>query len=263
MKFCFTTIVHGENYVKYAPYFIYSCLKAYPDSFVKLFFTGEIPQKYHKIYNHIKSIGNFKIEQNCFSDYSKKNQSLKSIRWIISEIWFKDYSHIYIGDVDIFICQENPTLLEQHVKHCKEQNLPYSNMVRPNSTRLSGLHFIEREKYYLCIESVRQKYVKLLKENKLNDTNEVMLYRMIKESGMEFPNNQWRPHHGLHLGMWRKGARVLSKEKWVGVGGRESYRVYWEWFKKIENDPVLKLIEKTHPIKEIAHMRQSMEREFK
>lgn len=261
-KLCFTTIVHGKIYQRYAPMFVYSCLKAYPFSTVKLFFTGDIDTNFHKAFDCLGDVGNFIIEQNRFHSFPKENQPLKSIRWVLPSHYFAEYENVYIGDIDILICREVPSLLEQHLEHCQKQCLPYSNMVRPNSTRLSGLHFIKKDEYYIYMKDVIKKYKRLLKTGKLKDKNEMVLYRMIQESSLGFPTDQFRPHHGLHLGLWRSGPRILNEKKWKGVGGKKSYKIYWEWFKQIEDDPVFQMIEKICPIKEIEWMKQSMKSEF-
>lgn len=261
-KLCFTTVVHGYDYQKYSPYFLYSCLKSYPDSEVKLFFTEKIHKDFIPSFKKIDFSGKFELLENSFKEYPKGNQQLKTIRWLIPEKYFEEYEYVYIGDIDIFICREYPPLLYQHINHCECQNLPYSNMVRDNSKRLTGLHFIDRREYYKKVSKTIEKYSILLKKGKLIEKNENVLYNIIKESGLRTPNDRYRPHHGLHLGIWRKGPRILNDKKWYGVGGRNSYMKYWNWFKTIEKDPLFFQIEKEIPIKELKWMRDSMTREF-
>ena len=45
------------------------------------------------------------------------NQELKTFRWLIPQYYFKDYKYVYIGDVDMLICKENPPLLNLHIDH--------------------------------------------------------------------------------------------------------------------------------------------------
>src|SRR4051794_22713562 len=55
-----------------------------------------------------------------------------------------DYT--YIGDVDIIILDRDVTA--QHLSNMEHISLPYSNRLRPNKPRLSGLHFTRTHVHY-------------------------------------------------------------------------------------------------------------------
>jgi hypothetical protein len=244
--------------------FIYFCIRSYKEYGVKIFLTDELNDRYKPIIQELKTIGDVVIQEKCFSAYPKSNQELKTLRWIVTQRNFTEYDNIYIGDVDILICKENPSLELQHINHCEEINLPYSNIVRPYSAnRLSGLHFIKKEEYYKALSSIINKYSRLLKNNKLkNIKNEETLYNMIKESELDFPSKYFWPHHGIHLGWWRKGYRMVSKKRWHQIGLKNDYKNYLKFFRKIEQENLYKKVYEVAPLEEIKFMKKALSKEF-
>lgn len=266
MSLCVLVVVGGTKYQRYMPLFIYFCFKSYPDVGIKIFLLGKLLKKYKDIINELSMLGDVTIKENCFSKYPKSNQELKTLRWVLDKEEFGAYNNIYIGDVDLLICREAIGLEEQHLIHCLDNDLPYSNMVRPNSKhRLSGLHFMKKDSYYAVMSSIIDKYDKLLLEGKLfNQKNETILYNMVKESGIGFPQDSFRPHHGLHLGFWRNGKRKrpVSDKAWGDVG-KDSYKGYLKYFEKVIRSDLYKKIYKITPLKEIKYMMDELHNTFK
>lgn len=266
MHTCISVVVGGNKYQKYVPMFIYFCLKSYTNVGVKIFLLDELKNKYTKIINKLSDMGDVVIKECCFSEYPRSNQELKMLRWVLDKSEFDDYNNIYVGDVDLLICRENPNLEEQHLVHCEDNKLPYSNMVRQNSkNRLSGLHFIKKDEYYAIFVEIIAKYRNLLLKSKLIDQkNETVLYNMMKESGLPFPSKTFWIHHGIHLGYWRNGKRKrpISDEAW-SITGKESYRGYFKFFKEVMEEDLYKEIYKLEPLKEIKHMYDYLSNEFK
>ena len=262
MSLCVAVVVGGSSYQRYIPMFIYFCLKSYPDIGIKLFLLGDINPKFADIISTVINMGDVTIKENCFYNYPKSNQELKTLRWILDKDEFDAYNNIYVGDVDILICRENPTLEEGHLDHCENNGLPYSNMVRTNSKhRLSGLHFMKKAEYYRVMSNIIDKYDGLLLKGKLiGQKNETVLYNMVKDSELSFPSNVYWVHHGLHLGLWRKGKREFVP--WYVIG-KESYRGYFRFFNELMNDSMYKEIYKITPLKEIKYMYDCLSNEFK
>ena len=257
MSLCVTTVVN-KAYQKYIPSFCYFCTKSYPYYGIKLFLTEKLVPKYKEIVVELPQV---EIIENAFTGFPKASQELKTLRWIITPEIFEGYDNIYVGDVDLLICRESQTLEDQHVKHCEEICLPYSNSVRPNSTRFSGLHFVRREFYYAEMLPIIKKYAKKLREGELcNSKNETILYNMIKESGLGFPKNWFRPHHGLHLGLWRRGPRKIEQRYW-DVIDKSAYRRYYEYYLTLKNAGDSLFKEVTN-LSEIVFMEKSLGEEF-
>lgn len=262
MSLCITTVIN-KQYQRYIPIFVYFCLKSYPMYGVKLVLTEKLDKKYISTVEKLKELGTVEIVEEYGKDLPKNNQELKTLRWLLEPELFDGYDYIYIGDIDIIICREDHTLLDQHLDSCSNTGLSYSNSVRPNSKRMSGLHFIKKPEYYNETLSVIQKYVRLLKEGKLRHiSNEKTLYKIVLESGISMPEEWFRPHHGIHLGLWRKGKREISEKTWK-VLDKELYKCYYKFYLSLKEDALFKEVLKTSQLKELHYMEKGLSKEFK
>ena len=258
-RVCLTTFIYGVKYQEYIPFLVYSCKKAYPEYDIVLFL-------YEKLAPHIKdqlsliNIKNVYIREETFNDCPQMTPlKAKSLRWVLWDDVFKEYDYLYIVDIDMFYIREPKPLHEQHCEHMKTTLLPYDNLARcferhpfnlisvgsrvknaglqnifgfffgtRKDLRLSGLHFIDVNKYYsIYNEEQRAKYQRMIYEGKFmrnvySCNNESFLYLIMKEIGLEperlaiqtnsnnmldFDNctrPEFRPHHGIHMGIFRQ-----------------------------------------------------------
>jgi len=109
--------------------------------------------------------------------------------------------YTYIGDIDILILEH---ITPQHVAAMKETGLPYSNAVRPGTSKLTGLHFTLSEAYY------PQAPVRL----HMND--EASLYELVKGRGhpLPGPEHTFRPMHGYHMTLNRRPLAPKGEPAW-------------------------------------------------
>lgn len=210
-KCLISTVVAGNLYQNFAPIYIYSIKKAYPTYNIKIFNWGKIPKN---ISNILKSLNleNCLVEKN-FDGFKKTPQNIKALRWLYQYKDIKDYFAVFTGDIDFFIVEENPSLLDQHLSFCETQKLPYSNRVRAKSCRLTGLHFYKVEEYYNACGNVIDYFRDKLKKNDTSifrhpksnldfyEGDEELLYQIVEKSGLGFPKDikTKRVHHGIHL----------------------------------------------------------------
>lgn len=131
--------------------------------------------------------------------------------------------------------------------------------------KLSGLHFVKTKEYFNKIERVNKKFVDELnlmadgkseKWNLCTFNNEAMLYELVQDAGIVVPKMvvmnpkqileqtyndiNFRPHHGLHLGLWRRDRKgnINPDEEIVKS---ETYKEYYQYFQSIlEKDSVMK-----------------------
>lgn len=98
--------------------------------------------------------------------------------------------HVYIGDIDILVLEE---IAPTHLAQMQRSGLPFNNIIRPGSERLSGLHFSRWDAYYPI--NIKPEYVL--------SHDEPTLYRMVKDRdiGMPDPADTFRPLHGFHLSL--------------------------------------------------------------
>lgn len=231
-KICIITYVVGEKYQEFIPVYIYSITKSYPDYNIIIFCGEELRKNVKESLSLIKEQSKFTIIEDYLSfnvNSLTVRVSSMSKRWLLYSEDFENYEYIYIGDIDIFINKETPSLLDQHLIHCETIGLDYSNVVRRSHyNRVSGLHFVKREPYFSKMLPVIHKYTKLMENNELKYkySCEYMLYDMLAEAGLgicpratgkDFADPSqasFRPDHGVHLAIFRdfyvKKRRILS-----------------------------------------------------
>lgn len=175
-----------DNYMDFIPLFVVSNLYHVENCFVEV----GIKTNNYDFINNTKALLN-KIYPNKFLIY-KLNRDYdcitSSIRFISEPIIKSKY--VYISDIDIVTLDSD--ILKCHLDIMKEHNLPYSNIIRDNTQRLTGLHFTPYENYYPI-----QEYDDLSHWLRVD---EIFLYHLIKK---RFPNlentNKIRPVHGIHM----------------------------------------------------------------
>ncbi|GIN15391.1 hypothetical protein J32TS2_07470 [Shouchella clausii] len=211
-RLCVTTYVYG-NYKKFIPYYVYSILKSYPDYFVKIFVNGQLSTDEHASLERIKQqlSKNVEIkETKLLKRVSLANEG-KARRFLLPASEFAGFDYVYIGDVDFLIIKEDTPLLEGHIEHCQKIGLPYSNQIRPQSKRLTGLHFIKTKEYYKKMDSLIAYYLerpeKIEEAFRTGIRDEEFLYNLVeKRIGFgDIDKHHYRPHHGFHLGILRNG----------------------------------------------------------
>ena len=242
-QLCIVCVVNAK-YERFIPIFALSIFRAYPDYAVRIYIQDQLSRKIQRAVDMVREEGSLEIVPNCLDGYPNTPQVFKSLRWVLHDEAFYDYEHVYFGDIDMFMCRETPSLLDFHVDRCKRVGLPYSNVVRPDSERLSGLHFVITKPYFEgTLETIRQ-YDEMLKQDRLKladkGGNEKLLYEMMEKSiGLPPPCTKeefgkQRPHHGIHLGLWRGRFSKQAPSPWMS---RDQHADYFSQFMQIYECP--------------------------
>src|SRR5690606_35920123 len=119
--------------------------------------------------------------------------------------------------------------------------------------KLSGLHFVKVDEYYERLNSdVREKEIKILKRGKISNlifypNNEIYLYKLLDYVGFDLnrlatqsdggikmleptPNRlEFRPEHGIHLGMFR--SKDIASFN-LDILNSEAYQYYIQKYKE-------------------------------
>lgn len=111
-----------------------------------------------------------------------------SVRFLETPELKSEYT--YIGDIDILILED---IAPYHIAKMEKTGLPYSNVIRPNSQRLSGLHFTRTEAYYPLPR---------LDGLDLTCNDEMLLYQIVARR-QKLPPVHSRPVHGFHFSIRR------------------------------------------------------------
>lgn len=118
---------------------------------------------------------------------SEEMANYGTYRWLIEPMLRSKY--LYISDIDIIVLQN---IMALHLGKMKEWGLPYSNMVRTGTKRMTGLHFTEHDalhphRWALPTANIRSR----------ND--EEVLFDIVTGHGHALPPEQYRPVPGIHI----------------------------------------------------------------
>lgn len=144
-----------------------------------------------------------------------------SLRFLEVPVVATEYT--YIGDIDILTLE---SVTDKHLRRMARTGLPYSNVLRPNSTAkgaLSGLHFTRSDAYYPVRLPPAADFQR----------DEYLLYQIIVDRGLPLPppSDGWRPVHGYHLSLSRA---PLLRPGWNVDGGLQ--RPIWNprrWWRTV------------------------------
>ncbi|MFO8067260.1 MAG: hypothetical protein R6U11_06735 [Bacteroidales bacterium] len=235
-KLLFVTTVAGLQYLEYALIYIYSIKRAYPEYDVMIYSWDDITP----IRKGLKLLNAEKCVKKIGFPYERSVKNYAKSRFLLGKHYFKNNKFAYIGDVDFFICKETPTILELHKSRLIQTGYCYSNEVRENMKRLTGLHFIDVDRYFNYTDSERIKAKKAIQEGDNSKTDEMMLYDMCEKSKAGLIPGNVRPHHGIHLGHVRQLLCKKNKRRKKGKNNiaqiRQSYRM--QFIDAYENDPL-------------------------
>jgi hypothetical protein len=239
-------MICDKEYEVYIPYFLLFLSKAYPSYGVHFYSRDPVSSR---IKEACEAVGSDKwsIHENAFPEYPNNSFVTKSLRWVIEP---KIDWHIYIGDIDMLIFREQPSLFEYHLSRCKETNLHYSNRVRGSASgmrdgehRLVGLHFVDYF-WYRQTAKARAEYAVALASTNLFDkfaSNECILYDIAKKS-CGLPPADERPvydYHGIHLGIWRDPARrnpvlLIDNHKYKPQIDKAKFHDYYTQYQSVK-----------------------------
>lgn len=222
----FVVVSDKSWYEGYIPFYIYFARRACPDAHVAVYLRGKIDPLIVDLLRQLGIHEGYTFIEDWKLDYGDSVIASKASRWVINDATIKRYRYAYIGDIDIMISRETPDLFEQHKQHAEFLGLPFSNIVRQNSKRISGLHFIRTKEYFEQTDAVISRIDASIKNHSniyLNlPSDEIVLYQIAQESGLITPSLSisdnregpesfhFRPHHGVHLGCFRNTKMTQS-----------------------------------------------------
>ena len=178
----------NEKYFKFIAPFVFSSLHAEPDSTVEIFVSDlELYRReYTKSLNFLSKMysDRFKLTQVDFN-----NILPNTVRFINAPSRKTDY--VYIVDIDIFWTESN--IFRRLLDIAEESGQDFANIVRPDTSRLSGLHFAKWESMYPipCLDDI----------NLRSSNDEAVLFKIVtRKIGVE-PRRDLtlRPVWGIHM----------------------------------------------------------------
>jgi hypothetical protein len=199
-ELCLVAVV-DEGYQEYIPLFVYFALSAYPSYEILIYLDGTLHPQVADCLHAIRDMGRFEVRPLSYRWVSGDAQSFKSLRWLLYDEEFTRYEALYIGDIDVLITPEEPSLGARRVGHSRAIGLPYSNRVRPGTTKLVGIaHVVRTQEYFPPLLERMQRQRETIAAGTLRMHNEELLYRLMAEShGLPDPETSLATHHGIHL----------------------------------------------------------------
>lgn len=166
----------------------------YVENFDDFMYEKEIDLNYLKKFYNI-DIGNT-------DSYKKYSVTANQLRFIIQPKIESEYT--YISDVDILILEN---ILDRHLPVIKSGQ-DYSNMVRPGTRKLTGLHFVKTNSHYPL--------PKLKRLVKKFENDEEFLYAIAQKKGYLGSGTQttYRPGLGLHMSLNRFPLPLMNLPGW-------------------------------------------------
>ncbi|MGH7786847.1 MAG: hypothetical protein ACRERC_08265 [Candidatus Binatia bacterium] len=208
---CFSGVV-DDGYQEYLPLFTLFALHAYPDADVLLFHAGApLRAEVREALRTLGDLGSIDARPLAYRYDRDDGQSLKSLRWVLHDDDFDRYENVYLGDVDMLIVRQEPSLLEARLRHSTAIGQPYSNRVRPGRRHVAGIsHFIRTGEYFPRLLPRMRHYRAQIGSGALRMHNEELLYQLLEETvGLPAPV-PLQTHHGIHL-------RALHRERTLEV----------------------------------------------
>ena len=186
-------------------------------------------------------------EYDFIIDHVICSDDAKFLRWRKLYFNYAIFKYIYIGDIDILIMRDTPTLLEKHLAICEKQGLPFSNTCgiddpATRGRRVTGLHFFINNGSYLDKmrgAALRLNYTGISYNEKLKRLdNQKYLYNLLRAAGYEIPNHKEFYYDGLHLGHSRVPGRWDALLKTPQPDA--NYPEFWRQFKDVEKSQAYK-----------------------
>lgn len=237
MRVCVSTVCSADSFQYYIPLFIYSLKKAYPDYGIKIFLRGVLNEDVKEALKLIE--GDYDIYENSFIDYPTRISTCNTLRHLLPANKFKGYEYLYITDIDFIFFRHRPTLGRYFQKIIEMNRQPYASFKGPrkhprrfnhgwvgNFTRIAdGTLMLKIPEWFDITYTQRKKYKSLLKKSNhdnydhhkpcsYREYNEVMLYRIVRNSGMKAPTNRRKfvcgkeykiIYRDIHLGDFKFG----------------------------------------------------------
>jgi hypothetical protein len=232
---CFVGVV-DDGYQEYLPLFAYFALEAYPDCELILYHVDPtLRAEVRECVETLRDLGHVDVGPLQYRYDVDDPQSLKSLRWVLYDEDFAGYENVYIGDVDVLIVREEPSLCEVRTRHSEEIERPYSNRVRTGTKLVAGIsHFIHTHAYFPRVLPRMLQYREEIAAGTLRIHNEELLYRLLEETvGLPERRVALNTHHGIHLRAFHRPRSLEAQRARTDYLFGKVFERYFEGFLEI------------------------------
>jgi len=227
----------GKTYEDMLVPFTFFALSSNPHSFVEIIVID--PDQFELTYEkEIKSIREFVGDSFLVRKFQNKKNHHHAGVYRFFEVPEEKGKYTYIVDVDIMLLEY---VLPPYLSNWPDTSLPYNNAMRRNSTRrqarrMSGLHFVETERYYTPkLIQFQQELYAGNKYGRSGMEDEMYLYDLCQHAhGLVDESCRWRPIFGIHFSPKRGPGKRMELaastayfEKFVSIS--EEYASLFEY----------------------------------
>ena len=238
----FQTVAWGD-YQWFIPTYVYTALRAYPDSYVRIIYRETLAAGVREALALVRDglSDHFEVIENAWPH----TPFYMGTRWLLGDGWWRGYEFGHIGDVDLLIYPEQPTLLEFERARAGQLGKPFSNSTQlPQFKKMAGYsHFVICGPYFAALRPVQEKFIDDPRRLLLRDcdpslpvqhdacggeyqlclpqalgNDEYLLCHLIDTAlgapPILTPQPPWAVPHGIHLGALR-----TRQPWWRLVGG--------------------------------------------
>lgn len=198
----FFSFAHGDVYLDMLPLYAFFALSSNPNSVVEMVVKNQTDFYLKHAKELMWIMAHFDSSSVCVRNMAHNviQRTEISNTWRYLEKPVRHAQYTYIGDVDIFMTE---SVLDDTMRmdQMKTWNIPYSNIVRPNTTRLTGVMLMRTDDFYT------PKLLELQQTVNAKGNDEMVLYRIVNASRIGLPPDasdddllsKYRPLHGVHL----------------------------------------------------------------
>ena len=134
--------------------------------------------------------------------------------------------NVYIVDSDLVLLDQ--TFPNEHLKFMQSNGLPYANSVRPDSRRMTGLHFSRWDAYYPLPD---------ISDLNLMMNDERLLAEIVHRKGLPLHREPWfRPVPGIHPSPNREPMGSAKNGKLIPGWGVQPWMFQWARFRSDLSD---------------------------
>jgi hypothetical protein len=217
------TVCSADHFQSYIPLYI-AALRTWSKDSIVIYLKGKLNSKVKTALESIDDL--YIIKEGCFGNYPDLKSTTNCLRFIVNTGELFQYT--IITDIDMLLFQdpwnwnvnqitpENP-----FAGHHGPYHKPRRPEVCPSWTgdfeRVAGGMFCVTTEWYRRSETAQDKYDALLQSGEwgwFRESDEVMLARIIKESGMQVPQSKVLPTElrGVHLGDFKESMNHRWKD---------------------------------------------------
>lgn len=221
-RVCFATVVSSNHYQFYAPMFVYTAKRAYPDHCVMVFVCGKLKPEVAAIFQAMreKKLVNrhWKVYEDCFAEVPKARASTAALRFLIPPRYFSNYDYALLWDIDFLLFKHKDQHVDQFKRVMKNNAISCAFIRsairaprRPHVTRsgwtgaytrlIAGMSCVRCADWFTETARARKIYLRCLtngthdkfdthKPGSYREYDEVMLYRICALSGIPVPRKR-------------------------------------------------------------------------